>query len=91
MIILLQAETLLENADKVSPFSEYVYGFLVLLLVAALVFVWKQAQSWQKAYIELNEKALVIFEKISHGYEEDKELKIEIKTLLEIMRMRLKK
>lgn len=87
MILLLQAETLLKNAGKVTPFSAYVYGFLVLLLVAALIFVWKQAISWQKAYLDLNNKALVIFEKITQGYEADKELKKDLALLIQMMKL----
>jgi len=85
-IILLQAEALLKGAEKVTPFSAYVYGFLVLLLVVALFFVWKQAMAWQERYLTLNDKALVIFEKISNGYEMDRELKKEIQELIHLIK-----
>lgn len=60
-IILLQIPELIEGADKVSPYTPYVYSFLVLLLVVTNIFTFRyilKLQETNRADLEKRDEEL---------------------------------
>lgn len=78
-MILLQINEIPEKALEISPYNSLAFGFLVIVLSSAVVYLWKALRSEQKYGREISDKVIELVTKVSIGYEADKELKDEIR------------
>lgn len=66
-MILLQVENLSDMTERVTPYSEYTFGFLTLILVTAIIILWRYINKLVANYLDASEKVInrntIAFEK----------------------------
>jgi len=57
-ILLLQSQELAEAALKTNPYNAIAYGVLVLVLITAVIFIWKEYTKTKKRHQDYVEKTV---------------------------------
>jgi uncharacterized protein YlxW (UPF0749 family) len=81
-LLLLQAESLTDAALQVDPYSKYVYGFLVLVLILAIVY---QANQNRKDRKEEKEERERIIERHEAKIKRERDERLEVQKKYEDM------
>lgn len=75
-MILVQLTEAIEATRDVSPYTNYVYGFLVLMLLVACGVFYYDRKYWQEKYIKNQEDTVVILHDVSKYLTEDAKGKV---------------